>query len=261
MRRRLLSAAKACSTCRSVFRAAAGLVVAATLAACATTPTAHARADTRRGRQDLAPDGKLRAAINFGNPILATRDAATGEARGVSVDLARELARRLGVPVELVLYTAAGKVVEGLQVRGLGRGLRRDRSGARGRHGIHGGLRGDRRRVPRAAGLADPEQRRRRSRRRARRRRRRQRLRSLPRARAQEGAARARADLAGGRRHDGRAEARRRGGRQAAARGRRETHSGPAPARRPLHGHQPGDGHAEGSDRGRDATSPNSSRK
>ena len=64
---------------------------------------------------ELAPSGKLRAAINFGNPILATRDPATGEPRGVSVDLSRELGRRLGVPVELVLYDAAGKVVEGLQ--------------------------------------------------------------------------------------------------------------------------------------------------
>jgi polar amino acid transport system substrate-binding protein len=65
---------------------------------------------------DLAPTGTLRAAINFGNPILATQDAATGEARGVSVDLSRELAKRLGVPVELVTFTAAGKVVEGLKV-------------------------------------------------------------------------------------------------------------------------------------------------
>lgn len=64
---------------------------------------------------DLAPTGTLRAAINFGNPILATKDAATGEARGVSVDLARELGRRLGVPVELVTFTAAGKVVEALK--------------------------------------------------------------------------------------------------------------------------------------------------
>ncbi len=64
---------------------------------------------------DLAPTGKLRAAINFGNPILANKDPATGDARGVSVDLSRELARRLGVPLELVTYTAAGKVVEGLQ--------------------------------------------------------------------------------------------------------------------------------------------------
>ncbi|MEO8305553.1 MAG: ABC transporter substrate-binding protein [Betaproteobacteria bacterium] len=65
----------------------------------------------------LAPSGKLRAAINFGNPILATRDPSTGEPRGVSVDLSRELGWRLGVPVELVLYNAAGKVVEGLQAK------------------------------------------------------------------------------------------------------------------------------------------------
>ena len=64
---------------------------------------------------DLAPGGKVRAAINFGNPILATKDAATGDARGVSVDLARELARRLGVPVELVTFTTAGQVVDALK--------------------------------------------------------------------------------------------------------------------------------------------------
>jgi polar amino acid transport system substrate-binding protein len=64
---------------------------------------------------DLAPSGKLRAAINFGNPILAARDPSSGEARGVSVDLSRELARRLGVPLELVTYNAAGKVVEALK--------------------------------------------------------------------------------------------------------------------------------------------------
>ena len=62
----------------------------------------------------FAPSGRLRAAINFGNPILANRDAA-GQPAGVSVDLARELARRLGVPVEFVTYDAAGKVVEGLK--------------------------------------------------------------------------------------------------------------------------------------------------
>ena len=63
----------------------------------------------------LAPQGKLRAAINFGNPILATKDASTGKVRGVSVDLARELGRRLGVPVELVPFAAAGKVVEAVK--------------------------------------------------------------------------------------------------------------------------------------------------
>lgn len=64
--------------------------------------------------KDLAPTGKLRAAINFGNPVLAQKDPASGEPRGVSVDLARELGRRLGVPVELVTFAAAGKVFDAL---------------------------------------------------------------------------------------------------------------------------------------------------
>jgi polar amino acid transport system substrate-binding protein len=63
----------------------------------------------------LAPTGKLRAGVNYGNPVLATRDPASGDPRGVAVDLARELGRRIGVPVELVGYEAAGKMVEGLQ--------------------------------------------------------------------------------------------------------------------------------------------------
>jgi polar amino acid transport system substrate-binding protein len=60
--------------------------------------------------RDLAPTGRLRAAINFGNPVLAQKDGATGQPRGVSVDLAREVARRAGVPLEIVPYDAAGKV-------------------------------------------------------------------------------------------------------------------------------------------------------
>ena len=58
--------------------------------------------------RELAPKGQLRAAINYGNPVLAQR----GEdgPRGVSVDLARELGRRLGVPVEFVIFEAAGRV-------------------------------------------------------------------------------------------------------------------------------------------------------
>jgi polar amino acid transport system substrate-binding protein len=77
------------------------------LCACAAPPAA-----TPAARADLAPNGTLRAAINFGNPILATRDAAGGAPRGVSVDLARELAARLGVPLQLVTFESAGKVVD-----------------------------------------------------------------------------------------------------------------------------------------------------
>src|SRR5579875_293378 len=54
---------------------------------------------------DLAPDGVLRASINLGNPVLAqgTPDAPTG----VTVDLARELGRRLGLPVQPICFGAA----------------------------------------------------------------------------------------------------------------------------------------------------------
>ena len=60
----------------------------------------------------LAPNGRLRAAINLGNPILAGRDARNSEPKGVSVDLAHLLAQRLGVPIEFVVVEAAGKSVE-----------------------------------------------------------------------------------------------------------------------------------------------------
>ena len=91
----------------AVFNRFALLIMTTLITACASRPPPPAAL--------LAPGGTLRAAINFGNPILATKDAATGEARGVSVDLARELARRLGVPVELVPFAAAGKVVEAVK--------------------------------------------------------------------------------------------------------------------------------------------------
>jgi polar amino acid transport system substrate-binding protein len=65
--------------------------------------------------QELAPHGVLRAAINLGNPVLAQMNPESGDACGVSVDLARELAKRLGVPIKLVLFDAAGKVFEAIQ--------------------------------------------------------------------------------------------------------------------------------------------------
>ncbi|AFT84733.1 ABC transporter substrate-binding protein [Paraburkholderia phenoliruptrix] len=60
----------------------------------------------------FAPTGTLRASINLGNPILANRDPQSGEPTGVSVDLARAFAQRLGIPLELVVFDAAGKSVE-----------------------------------------------------------------------------------------------------------------------------------------------------
>jgi polar amino acid transport system substrate-binding protein len=68
-------------------------------------------------RADLAPTGTLRAGINYSNPVLAGRDPATGELSGVAVALARELGRRLAVPVTLVGYDAAGKMTAALKER------------------------------------------------------------------------------------------------------------------------------------------------
>lgn len=59
----------------------------------------------------LSPTGKLRAAINFGNAVLAKEDPNTGAASGVTVDLAQELAQRLGLALELKTYRGAGLVV------------------------------------------------------------------------------------------------------------------------------------------------------
>ncbi len=65
--------------------------------------------------KNLAPTGKLRAAINLGNPVLAQKDPAGGQPKGVTADLARELAKRAGLPVEFVTFDAAGKVFDALK--------------------------------------------------------------------------------------------------------------------------------------------------
>lgn len=64
--------------------------------------------------RELAPTGRLRAALNFGNIVLAQRDA-QGQPAGVTVDLARELARRLGLEVDFLSYESAGVVADQAQ--------------------------------------------------------------------------------------------------------------------------------------------------
>lgn len=71
------------------------------------TPSAAARSE-------LAPTGKLRVGINYGNFLLVTKGQ-NGEYSGVAVDLGRELGKRLGVPVDLVAFATAGKLADAVK--------------------------------------------------------------------------------------------------------------------------------------------------
>lgn len=82
------------------------------LAAMAPVAAAQPAAPPEPVVKELAPAGRLRAAINFGNGVLA-QQGPNGEPRGITPDLASALAKRLGVPVEFVHYDAAGKVFDG----------------------------------------------------------------------------------------------------------------------------------------------------
>lgn len=83
-------------------------VMAATLllAGCAATPTVPSAA-----RAELAPTGKLRAGIAFSNVLLTTLGP-NGEQGGVAVEVSRELARRLDVPLEIIPYQSAGSAAD-----------------------------------------------------------------------------------------------------------------------------------------------------
>lgn len=85
------------------------------LAGCAGRTSSPANADAD-ARAQLAGTGKMRVAINLGNPILASR-AANGDLQGVSVDLAREAARRLGLTPDLIAFQSAGSVVEAVKAQ------------------------------------------------------------------------------------------------------------------------------------------------
>jgi len=83
------------------------VLTTAIIAGCATSPAVPDAA-----RAELAPTGKLRAGMNLSNGLFTSRDAATGELSGVSVDLMRELASRLGVPLEFVIHPTPGDVTD-----------------------------------------------------------------------------------------------------------------------------------------------------
>jgi polar amino acid transport system substrate-binding protein len=66
-------------------------------------------------KKELAPSGKLRVGLNYGNFLLVLRDSADGSPNGIAPDLGRELGRRLGVPVEFVKFPQAGQLADGVR--------------------------------------------------------------------------------------------------------------------------------------------------
>jgi polar amino acid transport system substrate-binding protein len=91
----------------------AALVLGMLLNACAGIQLAP----TQEDQLALAPTGKLRGAFFANQPAHATRDPASGELKGIAIDLGKELARRLGVPFEVVTYPTpsalAGSIASG----------------------------------------------------------------------------------------------------------------------------------------------------
>ncbi len=96
--------------CSRRFFLWAGLALAIAIAGCASTP-----GPTAEARQALAPTGALRVAVYPGSPTSMLRAADNGEMRGLSVEIGRELARRLGVPAEIVVFQRVAEVVEALK--------------------------------------------------------------------------------------------------------------------------------------------------
>lgn len=66
-------------------------------------------------RNELAPSGKLRVGLNYGNFLLVLKDSADGSPNGIAPDLGRELGKRLGVPVEFVKFQQAGQLADGVR--------------------------------------------------------------------------------------------------------------------------------------------------
>ena len=218
----------------------------------------------RKCRLRCAPTSRRQArcapAINYGNPVLAQGSPATGDLRGITVDLSRELGRRIGVPVELVPYDAAGKMTDALKTGAWDVAFLAVDPRARRRSAftapyleIEGTYL-----VP--AGVADSHDRGRGPRGRAHRRRGQERLRSFPEPQPDARANRARADgpRSGRPVQDGQARSRRR--RQAGARHRRREDSRLPRARGSVHGDCAGGGRAERPRRRRAGTCASSSK-
>jgi len=79
------------------------------------TASASAGALAQDAREVLAPKGKLRVGAYLGSPLSMVRESKTGEIHGLSIDLGKELAKRLDVPFEQVSYQRIADVLAGMK--------------------------------------------------------------------------------------------------------------------------------------------------
>ena len=63
-------------------------------------------------RDELAPNGVLRAAINLSNFLLVSGKLPDGTPDGISPDMAKQVAAKIGVPVKLITYDRPGLVAD-----------------------------------------------------------------------------------------------------------------------------------------------------
>lgn len=63
----------------------------------------------------FAPTGSIRVGINLGNPVLASLNISTQQVKGVTVDIANEIGKRLNLPVTLIPFQSAGATVEAIK--------------------------------------------------------------------------------------------------------------------------------------------------
>src|SRR5690606_35787934 len=104
--RETASIARTYNPAMRAFLAATGLL----LPACAMQTTSTTPDVTPALRAEFAPSGTLVAGVNYGNIVIAQKPTAGDEPQGIGPSLARELARRLGVPIRYVVYDTAGKM-------------------------------------------------------------------------------------------------------------------------------------------------------
>ncbi len=100
------------STTRCSLTLLLALLFGALVAACAHMNTAKLNtAPTQEVRQMLAPTGKLRVGLYLGAPTSVIKDTVTGEMKGVGFELGKELAQRVGVPFDPVIYPSIGDLI------------------------------------------------------------------------------------------------------------------------------------------------------